>query len=606
MAREIVSDMDGLRRTHYCGEVALSDVGSQVVLMGWVNRKRDLGELVFIDLRDRTGLVQVVTESKSTPASFEVAQNVKSEYVLAVRGTVKKRAPGMENPDLKTGAIEVQADEIRILNTAKTPPFYIWDDAGADETLRLKYRYLDLRRAPLQRNLEIYHRTSMAVRNYLSSRGFWEIQTPMMTRSTPEGARDYLVPSRIDKGKFYALAQSPQLFKQLFMVAGIDRYFQIVKCFRDEDLRYDRQPEFTQIDIEMSFAEEEDVWGEVEGLVKYVWKEVLGVDIEPPFPRLTYQEAMERFGSDKPDTRFGMEIKDVTPVFSGSSFGVFRSAIDQGGTVRAIAVPGMAGASRQEIERLTERAKLHGAKGLITVAYLGGEVKSQIRKYLTDEEIAGLAQATGASEGDLVLIVASDFDTAVTVLGRLRLELASKLGMIPKDRYNFLWITAFPLLKINEETGRWEAAHHPFTSPFKDDLDKVRPDATDEEKGKIRARMYDLVMNGVELASGSIRIHRRDLQEKVFALLGMSQEEARRRFGFLLDAFEYGAPPHGGIAFGMDRMVMLLAGAENLREVIAFPKTASASCLMTEAPAEVEPERLAELGIILAKDVKRS
>ncbi len=341
MAKDMLSDMDGLKRSHYCGEVAVSDVGSEVVLMGWVNRKRDLGELVFIDLRDRTGLIQIVTDSRSSPGAFEVAENVKSEYVLAVSGKVQKRAPGMENAELKTGAIEVAATDIRILNTAKTPPFYIWDEAGADEALRLKYRYLDLRRAPLQRAMETYHRTSMAVRNYLSSRGFWDIQTPVMTRSTPEGARDYLVPSRIDKGKFYALAQSPQLFKQLFMVAGMDRYFQIAKCFRDEDLRYDRQPEFTQIDIEMSFADEEDVWAEVEGLVAYVWREVLGVVVETPFPRLTYQEAMERFGSDKPDTRFGMEIKDVTQVFSGSSFGVFRSTIDQGGTVRAIAVPGL-------------------------------------------------------------------------------------------------------------------------------------------------------------------------------------------------------------------------------------------------------------------------
>ncbi|MGE5579556.1 MAG: aspartate--tRNA ligase [Bacillota bacterium] len=592
-----LSDLGETRRTAYCGDLRATDAGKKITVMGWVNSRRDLGDLIFIDVRDRTGIVQVVSDAGRSPESYATADKARSEYVLAVTGTVQLRRPGSENPDMPTGAIEILSESILILNTAKTPPFYIRDDAGADELLRMKYRYLDLRRPVMQKGLEMYHKVSMAVRDYLSEHGFWDIQTPMMTRSTPEGARDYLVPSRLEHGKFYALAQSPQLFKQLLMVGGIDKYFQIVKCFRDEDLRADRQPEFTQIDIEMSFIGEEDVWALVEGMMKDLWRRVMGMEIRTPFPRLTYQEAMSRFGSDKPDTRFGMEIKDVTSLLASSEFGVFKTTAEQGGTIRAIAVPGQAGISRQEIDNITTKAKSMGAKGLVTIAYLPGDIKSPVKKYLSEEEIRGIAEATGAKDGDLVLMVADGFDTAVSVLGRLRLDFGHKLGLIPKDKYDFLWITEFPLLKRNDETGEWEAAHHPFTSPMASDVAKIRPDITDEEKGQIRARMYDLVMNGVELASGSIRIHRRDLQEKVFALLGMSESEARSRFYFLLDAFEYGAPPHGGIAFGLDRLVMLMAGLDTIREVIAFPKTASATDPMTEAPAAVDRHQLEELGL---------
>ncbi len=596
-----LSDLGDLRRTAYCGEISAADAGKIVTVMGWVHSRRDLGDLIFIDLRDRTGIVQVVSDAGRSPASYETADRARPEYVVAVTGTVQKRRPGSENPDMATGAIEVLGEDIRILNTAKTPPFYVRDESGADELLRMRYRYLDLRRPVMQKGLEMYHRASMTVRDYLADRGFWDVQTPMMTRSTPEGARDYLVPSRVENGKFYALAQSPQLFKQLLMVGGIDKYFQIVKCFRDEDLRADRQPEFTQIDIEMSFVGEEDVWALVEGMMKDLWRKVMGLDIATPFPRLTYWDAMSRYGSDKPDTRFGMEIQDVTPVLKGSEFGVFKTIIEQGGTIRAIAVPGQAGLSRQETDNVTTRAKSLGAKGLVTIAYLPGDIKSPVKKYLSGEEVAGIQHATGAKEGDLVLLVADQFDTAVSVLGRLRLDFGQKLGLISKDKFNFLWVTEFPLLKRNEETGEWEAAHHPFTSPLAGDVDKIRPEITDEEKGQIRARMYDLVMNGVELASGSIRIHRRDLQEKVFALLGMSEKEARDRFYFLLDAFEYGAPPHGGIAFGLDRLVMLMAGLDTIREVIAFPKTASATDPMTEAPAHVDRHQLEELGLQVKK-----
>jgi len=590
----IIEDMGELRRTRYCGEVTEKDEGRKVVLMGWANRQRDLGDLIFIDLRDRTGIVQVVLDPRRSSRAFQVAKEVRSEYVLAVTGIVTRRAPGRENPNIVTGKVEILAEDIRVLNIAKTPPFVIRDEAEADDSLRLRYRYLDLRRFPMQRNFELRHKATMAIRNYLSSQGFWEVETPMMTRSTPEGARDYLVPSRLEPGKFYALAQSPQLFKQLLMISGFDKYFQIVRCFRDEDLRADRQPEFTQIDIEMSFAGEEMIFALVEGMVKAVWRDVLGIEVSTPFPRMTYRDAMKRFGSDKPDTRFGMEICDLTSLFQDSGFGVFRSAAQSGGAIRALSVPGYGGASRQELATLSERAKALGAKGLVTISYLPGEVRTPLKKHLTEGEIAGIAQALGAKEGDLVLLVADSPDTASQVLGKLRLELGARLGLIPQGKHNFLWVTEFPLFKSNEETGEWEAAHHPFTSPVPEDMENLSS-ITEDQKRRIRARSYDLVLNGVELGSGSIRIHRRDLQEKVFRLLGLTPEEAREKFGFLLEAFEYGAPPHGGVAFGLDRLVMLMAGRDTIREVIAFPKTAKAACLLTGAPAPIGQKQLKEL-----------
>ncbi len=600
-----MASMGDLVRTMCCGEVRSGHVGKKVTLMGWVNRRRDLGDLVFIDLRDRTGLVQVVTDPGRSPEAFQAARQVRSEYVLAIVGFVAHRAEGQANPDMATGDIEIMAEEIRVLNTAKTPPLYVRDEAEVDELFRLKYRYLDLRRPAMQRNLEIHHRTSAAIREYLSQEGYWEVGTPMMTRSTPEGARDFLVPSRQDPGKFYALAQSPQLFKQLLMVGGVDKYFQIVRCFRDEDLRADRQPEFTQVDIELSFATEKAVFSMVEGLVQKVWKDVLGTDLAPPFQKLTYFEAMSRFGSDKPDTRFGMEIVDLGAALKDSSLGVFQNCLRFGGAIKGICVPGQAKMSRQEMETLTERAKIHGAKGLVTIAFIPGDVKSAVKKHLCQQEIQGIRSLLGAGEGDLVLIVADDAERAAAVLGRLRLELARKLGLIPVDRFNFLWVTEIPLFKRNEETGEWEAAHHPFTSPLDEDMAKVTSVAGEEDKGKIRARQYDLVLNGVELASGSIRIHRRDLQEQVFRLLGISKEQARLKFGFLLDAFEYGTPPHGGIAFGLDRLVMLLAGAETIRDVIAFPKTTSGSCPLTEAPAGVDGRQLRDLGLHLLENAEK-
>lgn len=605
-ARLALEDLGDLRRTHYCGELRVEDAGKSVVLMGWVRRRRDLGELIFIDLADRTGIVQVVSSRDRGAQAFSAAELLRSEYVVAIEGTVTRRSPENVNPALPTGEIEVETVRIHILNTAKTPPFYIQDNANADENLRLKYRYLDLRRYPMLRNLELRHRAVKAVRDYLSSLGFWEIETPMMTRSTPEGARDYVVPVRNAPGKFFALAQSPQLFKQLLMVAGVDKYFQINRCFRDEDLRADRQPEFTQIDIEMSFAGEEEVFSLVEGLLGYMWETVLGVTLPVPFPRTTYREAMARYGTDKPDIRFGMEIHDVTEAFRGTQFKVVADVLGRGGRVKALVAAGQAGMSRSQVDALVEKAKEYGAKGLITLAYLDGEVRSPARKFLSESELERVREMSGAVTGDLVLCVAGEDVPACEALGKMRLDLGRMLGMIPKESSAFLWVTEFPLLKVNEDTGEWEAAHHPFTSPVPEDLERFEELAR-TDRGAIRARSYDVVLNGVELASGSIRIHRRDLQEKVFRVLGLNEEEARKRFGFLLEAFEYGAPPHGGIAFGMDRLVMMMAGAETIREVIAFPKTSSGTCVMTDAPAPIDREKLEELGLEIKKpDAGRS
>ncbi|HHT85406.1 MAG: aspartate--tRNA ligase [Bacillota bacterium] len=597
-----MSGYEGQKRTCYCGELNEKDAGSRVVLMGWVNRQRDLGELIFIDLRDRTGMVQVVTDHNRSPESFRIAKKVRSEYVLCVSGTVVRRAPGTENPGSPTGMIEVMADDIKVFNRAKTPPFVIRDEAEPDEGLRMRYRYLDLRRLPMLRNLELRHKATLAIRNYLSQNGFWEVETPTMTKSTPEGARDYLVPSRLDPGRFFALAQSPQLFKQLLMVSGVDKYFQLARCYRDEDLRADRQPEFTQIDIEVSFSDEDQLFAVIEGMMKHLWKEVLDVEIDLPFPRMTWNEAMERYGSDKPDTRFGMEIHDITGLVQESGFMVFRNTVESQGTVRALCAPGCAGMSRQELDSLVAQAKEFGAAGLIHLAYLpGGEVKSPVRKHLSDEEVAGIASVTGAREGDLVLIVAGPFEVAVTALGRIRLSLGDKLGLIPEGKYKFLWITEFPLLEKNEEDSRWQAAHHPFTSPVARHAHLLESE-DESDKALIRARAYDLVLNGVELASGSVRIHERELQDKMFRLLDLSVEQAEEKFGFLLEAFEYGAPPHCGIAFGLDRLVMLMAGVGSIREVIAFPKTTKATCLLTGAPSQVSPEQLEELGLLRKAD----
>jgi len=585
--------MKGLKRTHRCTELTVSDVGKEVVVMGWVQRRRDMGKLIFVTLRDRSGIIQVVFNSETDPELHAKALHVRSEYVLAVRGILAKRSEKDINPNMATGELEIIASELRILNKAEIPPFHIEETVEANEVLRLKYRYLDLRRPNLQRNLMLRHRITKIARDYYDANGFLEIETPVLTKSTPEGARDYLVPSRIHPGKFYALPQSPQIFKQLLMVAGFDRYMQIVKCFRDEDLRADRQPEFTQIDLEMSFVDIEDVLAVNEGFISRLFKEIKGIEIPTPFKRLTYAEAMERFGSDKPDTRFGLELVNISDIAAESGFMVFRDAVKNGGSVRGINAKG-AGAkfSRKETDALGEVAKTYRAKGLAWIAVDEEGLRSSFAKFLSEAEIQAIKERMDAKPGDLLLFVADKDQVVFDALGHLRLELGEKLGLIDHNRFDVLWITEFPLLEYDEEEQRWVARHHMFTSPMDEDIEYLETDP-----GRVRSKAYDMVINGYEVGGGSIRIHSQELQARMFKVIGLTEEQARDRFGFLLEAFKYGTPPHGGMAFGLDRLTMLLAGTDNIRDVIAFPKVQTAACLMSNAPDTVEEKQLEELHI---------
>ncbi|MGV8125491.1 MAG: aspartate--tRNA ligase [Candidatus Xenobiia bacterium LiM19] len=584
------------KRTHHCGELTIKNVGESVTLVGWVNKRRDLGGLIFFELRDRYGITQIVFNSERNREEFIRAETVKPEYVIAIKGEVAVRPEGTQHRSLKTGEVEVQAAEISIINTSKAIPFNMSDGQSLDEMLRLRYRYLDLRRPSMVRKMLLRHRTAKAVRDFFDLHDFLEVETPVLVRSTPEGARDYLVPSRVNQGKFYALPQSPQLFKQLLMVAGVDRYFQLARCFRDEDLRADRQPEFTQIDMEMSFATQDDILTMIEAMLVHVFSSTLNIELTAPFLRMTYREAISRFGSDKPDIRFGMEIFDITTLMGDVEFEVFSRTITGGGRIKALRIEGKAGLSRKEIDDLVALAKTTGLTGLITVAYQNEGVKSILNKHMDSSHLEQLRTYAGAQPGDLVVITAGEDRPVCENLGRLRLELANRYSLISSGEFKFLWVLDFPLFKYSEEEKRIEAEHHPFTSAHPDDVEMMESDPL-----KVRANAYDLVLNGVELGSGSIRIHERHIQERLFKVIGLSEEEAQAKFGFLLNAFEYGAPPHGGIALGFDRLLAIMSGVDSIREVVAFPKNQSAACPMTGGPVEATEEQLSLLKISVEK-----